>query len=484
MKIGVSNFDERVDKGIADSFMRGAVSSAQGRFRDGRLNAAEELGEWEKWRELGEEIRTHTLNNLDYYLDLLSENIAKRGGHVFFAETAEEANEYITNVIKKKKGKKVAKSKSMVSEEISLNDALEKAGCDVVETDLGEWILQVDDHDPPSHIVTPALHKNKEQIRDVFRDKLGYTKTEKPEELALFAREQLRKEFLAADIGITGCNFAIADTGTITLVTNEGNARMVTTLPKTQITVMGMERIVPSWGDMEVLVSMLTRAAVGQKLTSYITALTGPRDDGDVDGPEEFHLVIVDNGRSKMLGSEFQEALHCIRCAACINVCPVYRHVGGHSYGSIYPGPIGAVISPVLGGYDDYKELPYASTLCAACTEACPVKIPLHELLIKHRQNIVEKEGKAPLFEQLSMKAFRMGTASPSMYNIGSRLAPKVLAPFVKDGKISSGPGPLKNWTGIRDFPEPNKERFRDWFKNRNKSNRGENNHEARNNSK
>jgi L-lactate dehydrogenase complex protein LldF len=475
MKIGSEQFEKRVSKGISDAFMRGAVSSAQGRFRTGRLREAEELGDWEKWRDLGEEIRSHTLENLDYYLDQLAENVTKRGGNVFFAQTAEEANEYITNIIKEKDGKKVVKSKSMVSEEISLNDALEKAGCEVVETDLGEWILQVDDHDPPSHIVTPALHKNKEQIRDVFHKKLGYSKSEKPEELALFAREQLRKEFLSADIGITGCNFAIADTGSVTLVTNEGNARLVTSLPKTQITVMGMERIVPSWGEMEVLVSMLTRAAVGQKLTSYITALTGIKDEGDVDGPEEFHLVIVDNGRSKILGTEFQEALHCIRCAACINVCPVYRHVGGHSYGSIYPGPIGAVISPLLGDYEDYKELPYASSLCAACTEACPVKIPLHDMLLKHRQNIVEKEKMTTTLENLSMKAFRMGTSSPSMYNAGTRVLPTMMSPFVKGDHIEKGPGPLKDWTSLRNFPAPSKNRFRDWYKSRGKEGKGEN---------
>lgn len=469
IKIGSAPFKERVQQGINDSFMRGAVSSAQGRFRTRKQDAAEELGNWEEWRKHGEEIRQHTLEHLDYYLELLSENVSKRGGHVFFAQTAEEANEYITNVIKKKNAKKIVKSKSMVTEEISLNHALMDVGCEVVESDLGEWILQVDDWDPPSHIVVPALHKNRHQIRDVFHKKFGYDKSEKPEELGLFAREMLRKEFLAAEVGITGCNFAIAESGTVTLVTNEGNARMVTTLPKTQITVMGMERIVPSWEEMEVLVSLLTRSAVGQKLTSYITALTGPKQEGDVDGPEEFHLVIIDNGRSKILGTEFKQILQCIRCAACINACPVYRHVGGHSYGSIYPGPVGAVLTPLLEGYEEYKELPYASTLCAACTEACPVKIPLHELLIKHRQNIVEKYGKAPVFENLSMKAFRMGTASPTMYNIGSKLAPKMLSSFVKEDKISSGPGPLKNWTDIRDFPAPNKERFRDWMKKREK---------------
>lgn len=472
VKIGEGSFQERVNQGLLDEFMRGAVSSAQGRFRSGRLNAAEELGDWEDWRSLGEEIRTHTLNHLDYYLEQLSDNVSKRGGHVFFARTSDEANEYVKKVVQSKNGRKVVKSKSMVTEEIGLNQALEEEGCEVVETDLGEWILQLDDHDPPSHIVTPALHKNREQIKEVF-EKRGYKESSIPKELAAFARKQLRRDFLSADIGITGCNFAIAESGTITLVTNEGNARLVSSLPKTQITVMGMERIVPTWAEMEVLVSMLTRAAVGQKLTSYITALTGPKQKGDVDGPEEFHLVIVDNGRSDILGTEFQSALHCIRCAACINVCPVYRHVGGHSYGSIYPGPIGAVLTPLLDGYQNHKDLPYASSLCAACTEACPVKIPLHELLIKHRQNIVA-EGLTPLGERLAMKGFQIWGGSSSLYKVGEMLASPVLMPFTKHGKIENGPRPLKGWTDSRDFPAPSSQSFRDWFKHRTKGGTGD----------
>lgn len=464
IKISDKNFKNRMSDGIQDDFMRGAVRDAQERLHNNRLLAADQLGNWEEWRSLGEEIRQNVLANLDYYLYQLSENVAKRGGHVFFAQTAEEAQEYIKDVVIKQNGKKVVKSKSMVTEEISLNECLEEAGCEVVETDLGEYILQIDDHDPPSHIVAPALHKNKEQIRDVFTEKIGYSKSEKPEELAAYAREMLRKEFLSADVGITGCNFAIAESGSIGLVTNEGNARMVTTLPKTQITVMGMERIVPTYDEFEVLVSLLTRSAVGQRLTSYVTALTGPRESGEVDGPEEFHLVIVDNGRSNILGTEFQPVLQCIRCAACINVCPVYRHIGGHSYGSIYPGPIGAVLTPLLGGYEEYKELPYASSLCGACTEACPVKIPLHELLHKHRQVIIEREGKAPVSEKLMMKAFGLGAASSGLYGFGSKIASAAVKPFVKDNRITKGPGPLKAWTEIRDFPAPNKERFRDWF--------------------
>ncbi|MBY0221883.1 LutB/LldF family L-lactate oxidation iron-sulfur protein [Mammaliicoccus sciuri] len=464
MKFSTKNFTDRTKDNISDDFMRKAVAGAQERLHGRRLDAAEELGNWEEWRSHGEEIRQHVLENLDFYLHQLSENVAERGGRVFFAKTAEEASVYIRDVVEKKEGKKVVKSKSMVTEEINLNSVLEEAGCEVIETDLGEYILQVDDHDPPSHIVAPALHKNRDQIRDVFAEKLDYNKTSKPEELALHAREKLRKEFLAADIGITGCNFAIAETGSISLVTNEGNARLVSALPKTQITVMGMERVVPSFEEFEVLVSLLTRSAVGQKLTSYVTALTGPRGEGDVDGPEEFHLVIVDNGRSEILGTEFQSVLQCIRCAACVNVCPVYRHIGGHSYGSIYSGPIGAVLSPLLGGYDDFKELPYASTLCGACTDACPVKIPLHELLHQHRQVIVEEEGRAPISERLAMKAFGIGASSNPLYSMGAKVASTAMRPLTKNDRISKGPGPLKEWTDLREFPAVGNQRFRDWF--------------------
>ncbi|WP_018924430.1 LutB/LldF family L-lactate oxidation iron-sulfur protein [Salsuginibacillus kocurii] len=469
MKIGDRSFDKRVEKGLSDTHMRETVRGAQGRLHTNKAKAEEELGNWEDWRTLSEEIRAHTLENLDYYLEQLSENVVKNGGHVYFAETPEEANAYVEEIAAKKEAKKIIKSKSMVTEEISMNEALEKQGCEVIESDLGEYILQIDDHDPPSHIVAPALHKNKEQIRETFERLKGYDKSADPSELTQFAREQLREEFLEADIGITGVNFAVAESGSISLVTNEGNARLATTIPKTQISVMGMERIVPTWEELDVMVNMLCRSAVGQKLTSYITGLTGPREEGDLDGPEEFHLVIVDNGRSNILGTAFQSALHCIRCAACINVCPVYRHVGGHSYGSIYPGPIGAVLSPLLEGYEDHKELPYASSLCAACTDACPVKIPLHEHLIEHRKIIAEEEKKTSLGETYAMKGFGIAASSPGLFNMATKTAPLMFSPFSKEGTINKGPGPLGGWTDVRSFPAPEKERFRDWFKNRKK---------------
>jgi len=468
MKTSDEQFKERVETNLNDTFMRGAISAAQARFQTRRQARVEELGNWEEWRAHGEEIRKHVLENLDAYLYELSENVAKRGGHVFFAKTKEEASNYIKNIAIQKEAKKIVKSKSMVTEEINLNAALEEAGCKVVETDLAEFILQLNDHEPPSHIIVPSLHKNRHQIREIFA-KVGYDKSEQPEEMALFARKTLRQEYLTADIGITGCNFAIAESGTVTLVTNEGNADLVSALPKTQIVVMGMERIVPTFEEMEVLVSLLTRSSVGQRLTSYVTLLTGPKGENETDGPEEFHLVIVDNGRSKILGTEFQPILQCIRCAACVNVCPVYRHVGGHTYGSIYSGPIGAVLSPLLGGYEDFKELPYASSLCGACTEVCPVKIPLHQLLHLHRQKIVEQEGKAPISERLIMKAFGLGASTSPLFNVATKVASPIMSPFVKDDKITSGPGPLKAWTEVRDFPAPNKESFRHWMKQRQK---------------
>lgn len=470
MKTSGEGFKERVADGVQDRAMREAVTSAQGRLQARRAAAVEELGDWEKWRELGEDIRRHTLEHLDTYLGQLSERVTGRGGHVFFAFTKEEAAQYIRQVVQSKQATKVVKSKSMVTEEIEMNQALEQIGCEVLESDLGEYILQVDDHEPPSHIVAPALHLSKEKIRDVFADKLGYAQTEDPAELTKFVRERLRAKFLEAEVGVTGCNFAIADTGSICLVTNEGNADLVAAIPKTHIVVMGMERVVPTMEELDVLVGLLCRSAVGQKLTSYVSVV-GPRGEYEVDGPEEFHLVIVDNGRSAILGSPFRQVLQCIRCAACINVCPVYRHIGGHSYGSIYPGPIGAVLSPLLGGYDDYEELPYASSLCAACTEVCPVKIPLHELLRRHRQVMVEDEGRAPFFEKVAMKGFGKGASSPALYKWGTKLAPAALSPFTADERVAKGlglaMGPLKHWLHIRELPAPSKERFRDWFKKR-----------------
>ncbi|WP_102691744.1 LutB/LldF family L-lactate oxidation iron-sulfur protein [Rummeliibacillus pycnus] len=468
IKISNNRFKDIVHSNLQDQFMRSSMSGAQDGLRLSRLKIINELGDWEEWRSHGEEIRKHVLENLDYYLNELSDNVEKLGGYVYFAETAEEANRYIEDVARKKKAKKVVKSKSMVTEEIGLNKHLEAIGIEVVETDLAEVILQMDNNDPPSHIITPALHKSKEDIRKIFMEKLNYTKTSDPTELARHVRETKRDDFFTADIGITGCNFAIAESGSVGIVTNEGNDRLTTTIPKTQITVMGMERIVPTFEEFEVLVTLLIRSAIGQNITSYVSVLSGPKRMEDVDGPEEFHLVIVDNGRSKILGTEFQSILHCIRCAACINVCPVYRHIGGQAYNSIYPGPIGIVLSPLLGGYDDFKDLPYASSLCGACSQACPVKIPLHQLIHKQRQVLVEELDEVPIQEEVLYKTFGLGGASNVLYTTSTKMISSLMKTFIKDKKyISKGFGPIKEWTSNRDFPIPKSERFRDWFENR-----------------
>ncbi|WP_162048240.1 LutB/LldF family L-lactate oxidation iron-sulfur protein [Vibrio taketomensis] len=468
MKTSNENFKQRIDVHMKDEFMLKSVANAQERMFANRQIAADRLGNWEQWREMGMDIRNHVLENLDYYLHQLSEKVLDNGGHVFFAKTAKEATDYIEGILKAKNAKKVVKSKSMVTEEIGVNQMIQRNGCEVIETDLGEYILQVDDCDPPSHIVVPALHKNRTQIKDIFKDKLNYQGSEDPEEMTRFVRQHIRHDFLEADIGITGCNFAVAESGTVALVTNEGNARMATTLPKTHIAVMGMERMVPTFEELDIVISLLCRSAVGLPLTGYVTALTGPRENDQCDGPEEFHLVIVDNGRSEILGSEFRDILRCVRCAACVNTCPAYRHIGGQAYGSIYSGPIGAVLSPLLGGYDDFKELPYACSLCKACHDVCPVKIPLSDLLLKHREKM-GKEGITPVSERAVVKGFTIVNATPLVWNLGVKAGAVIGGKLIKNGKLPFSLGAIGKWTQARDLPQPDGESFRSWFESRNK---------------
>ncbi|WP_318449539.1 LutB/LldF family L-lactate oxidation iron-sulfur protein [Photobacterium leiognathi] len=468
MKTSNQKFKDRIHVKMKDESMRAAVANAQERMFKNRAIAAEKLGNWEEWREMGMDIRNHVLENLDYYLQQLSDNVEKNGGHVYFAATAEDATNYIEKIIQQKNAKKVVKSKSMVTEEIGMNHVIQRNNCEVIETDLGEYILQVDDCDAPSHIVVPALHKNRTQIRDVFNKKLGYEGSSDPEEMTRFVREHIRHDFLEAEIGITGCNFAIAESGTVTLVTNEGNARLATSLPKTHIAVMGMERIVPTFEEFDIVASLLCRSAVGLPLTGYVTALTCPREEGNCDGPEEFHLVIVDNGRSKILGSEFRSILRCVRCAACVNTCPAYRHIGGQSYGSIYSGPIGAVLSPLLGGYEDFKDLPNACSLCRACHDVCPVKIPLSDLLLKHRQIMGEEKITDPM-ERASVSGFSFVNAHPALWDKTVKIGAIVAGKLIKDGQLPFKVGLLNAWTQTRDLPTPSGESFRSWFKNKNK---------------
>lgn len=462
LKTSNTQFKERLRTQIQDPIMRKAVADAQERIGNNRQKMIDELGCWEEWRARAEQIRQHVLNNLDAYLYQLSEKVTQNGGHVFFAKTKEEATNYILKIAKEKNAKKIVKSKSMVTEEIGMNLTLQNAGISVIETDLGEYILQLG-NEPPSHVVVPAIHKNRHQIRDILYQHLGYDGADTPEAMTLFIREKIRQDFLDAEVGITGCNFAVAETGSVCLVTNEGNARLCTTLPKTHIAVMGMERIAPTFEEVDVLITMLARSAVGARLTGYNTWLTGPRKKGEVDGPEEFHLVIVDNGRSDILGSKFHDVLRCIRCGACINTCPAYRHIGGHGYGSIYPGPIGAVISPLLGGYDDFKDLPYACSLCTACNTVCPVKIPLAQLIQKHRQVIAES-NMTPSIERRITKVFNYINSHPNLWKVGMITGAKT-AKLLTTKTAPITIHALKAWTEARDLPSVDEESFRSWFK-------------------
>ncbi|MBN6188118.1 iron-sulfur cluster-binding protein [Aneurinibacillus sp. BA2021] len=463
MSVQPVEFLGRVHKALWDEQLRKAVPFTQDRLRDGRFQAAQELGNIEEWRELAAQIRMHTIENLDSYLEQVATQVEANGGHVHFAATAADAVAQVLQIAQEKNARSIIKSKSMVTEEIHLNSHLEAQGIRVVESDLGEYIIQLAG-ETPSHLIAPAIHKTRSQVAELFSQVAGRTLSEETEVLCQFAREELRREFLEADIGISGCNFAVAESGTVVLISNEGNARLTTTLPKVHIAIMGMERLVPTWEELDAVVSMLTRSATGQKISVYMTALSGPRRPEDTDGPEEFHLIILDNGRSDILGTAYQEVLKCIRCGACLNVCPVYRHIGGHAYGGVYSGPIGAVLTPLLQGYEEWGDLPYASSLCGACTEVCPVKIPLHDLLIEHRKDEVE-QGHTGWQEKLAFKGFGYIMTHPSLYDKAVRTSHAATGWWAKDGVIEKGPGPLAGWTSVRDLPQPAKQSFREWWK-------------------
>jgi L-lactate dehydrogenase complex protein LldF len=452
---------ERVHNSLGDEFLRKAVRFTVERLRKGKALSASKLGRWEEWRERGEAVRRHAIANLDYYLAEFVKNARARGTQVHFAADGEEALSIALEIAKKRGAKLVAKSKSMVSEELHFNQRFASQDIECVETDLGEWIVQLAG-EIPSHIILPAIHKNRAQIRELFEKDGAQGLSLETSDLAGYARKRLREMFLKADIGMTGCNFAVAETGSVAIFTNEGNGRMVTTLPGTHLVLMGMERIVPALADLELMANLLPRSATGQKLTTYLSVMQGPCQAGELDGPEEVHVIILDNGRSRQLGDpEFQDLLNCIRCGACLNVCPVYAQVGGHAYNSPYSGPIGAVLTPRLKEDKASAELANASSLCGACTEACPVKIPLHDMLVHLRRKNVEA-GFAPKAEGLAFggfgwvfgKAWRYRTAF-SLARLGNKLAPWM-------AKLMPG---MKAWSRHRVPPKPAKQSFREWWR-------------------
>jgi L-lactate dehydrogenase complex protein LldF len=437
---------------LADAHIQQALDDSTDRLRSHRLSAWEGLADIEALRERAHAIRMEVVDDLQGHVDRFTVALEARGGHVFFARTAEEASAYVAEVCTRAGAKLAAKSKSMATEEIGLNAALEAVGVTPVETDLGEYILQLaGEH--PVHIVAPAIEKTAEQVAELLTAVDGEPVPAELEALTAAARRQLRETFLQADVGITGANFGVSSTGSVCLVTNEGNGRMVSSLPRVHVAIMGMERLVPTTADLAVLLRLLARSGTGQKLTVYTTLITGPRRPGEEDGPEEQHVVILDNGRTNLLHGRYREMLACIRCGACLNVCPVYRKTGGAAYGPVYSGPMGAVLLPLLVGLGEAPSLPHASSLCGACTEACPVKIPLHELLLDLRRDLVD-EGVAPWWERLGFWAWSWAWSSVWGYRLVTR--------FARLGQPLAGlAGPGRVWSAGRALPRFGR-RFRD----------------------
>lgn len=452
------DFKHDVKVALANQRLVLAMDKATRRQDTGRRTSLPELPDPLAARNLAARIKDHTLQNLDKYLAQLSDSVRKVGGHVHFAATGEQANAIIEQIAAQAKVRTIIKSKSMVSEEIHLDDHLIAAGFDVVETDLGEYIIQIDG-DKPSHLVTPVIHKTKEDIAELFQRKLGIPYTTDPEALTAAARKILREKFRIADMGITGVNFAVAETGTVCIVTNEGNGRFCASRPRVVVSLMGLEKVIPRMKDLALFLKLLAKSATGQRITCYTNLITGPRRPGDTDGPEEFHLVILDRGRTSVLGSEYRSALRCIRCGACLNACPVYRKIGGHAYGSVYPGPIGKLVTPLLSGLVPFENLPQASSLCGACLDACPVRIDIPAMLIAMR-NDLRKLGRAPFTFRVGFKFWKLGMKSRFLYRMGAKMARWYMALKAKNGWISKLPAQGKVWTDQRDFPAPAKKPF------------------------
>ena len=461
--IGFEEYSEHVPPGIPL-----AVQQATNRFVIGRAARVAELPQWEELRQIGSDIRLHTIENMDVYLTRLEEKVLAAGGHVHWAETAEEANQIVLQIARENNVTTAVKSKSMATEEIGLNHALEQAGIQAIETDLGEYIIQLAGTGP-SHIIVPAVHLKKEDVAEIFSEKLDLEAPSDPVELARIAREVLREKFLEAEMGISGGNFLIAETGTLVLVTNEGNGRMVTTMPDLHVAVVGIDKVIPDWESLTVFLKLLARSATGQKLSTYTQFITGPRREEGEFGPKEFHLVLLDNGRSHVLKDPVgREVFKCIRCGACANVCPVYKNVGGFAYGWFISGPIGAILSPQMLGTQTARELPYASTLCGACADVCPVKIPIPTILRHLRRRVAEGDEIASTTLPASVRAAAglasLALAQNWMYRLGTRLLPAVMSIFRRGDWISYAPYPLSRWTKGRPLP-PFTAGFRSWWR-------------------
>jgi L-lactate dehydrogenase complex protein LldF len=452
MAIATLPFYERVEDALQDATLQTALGRAGPGFTAKKNYALSLLIDSDHLRDQARAIRAKALARLDEMLEQLAENVEARGGRVCWAEDGAAARRYILELARSRNVRTIVKSKSMASEEIQLNHALEESGLEVIETDLGEYIIQLAG-ETPSHIIAPAVHKTREQVGALFCDHLGVSYTEDIPTMTRTARQALRQQFLRADMGISGVNFGVAASGAMALVENEGNGRLTTTTPRIHVAVMGIERVVETGDDLGVMLQVLARSATGQKLSVYTTIISGPAREDEPDGPEEFHLILLDNGRSEILGGAYAEALMCIRCGACLNACPVYQTIGGHAYGGVYSGPIGAVLTPLLQpDLTDVHELPQASSLCGACQTACPVRIAIPDMLLRLRADAVAA-GRAKTIEKIAIGGWRQSMSNPALYRAGGKLAALGTHMLGSNGRIGWLPPPLDRWTKRRDFP-------------------------------
>jgi L-lactate dehydrogenase complex protein LldF len=458
------DFLNAAGQALADPPLQAALVRLTDTLMAGNRRGYATLADSSALRDHAKRIKEHALAHLDRYLTQLEAAVERRGGRVHWAATADDARRIIVEIARSANCRRVVKSKSMTTEEVHLNPALLAAGLEVTETDFGEFIIQLAG-ERPSHLVAPAVHHTRESIARILSQHCGETLPAEAGALAQAGRRLLREKFARADMGVTGANFVVAETGTIVLVSNEGNARLTTTCPRVHVALAGIEKVIPRWADLPVFLKLLARAATGQTLSVYTTFITGPRRPGEADGPDEFHLVLLDNGRSRVLATPFRESLQCIRCGACLNACPVYRRIGGHAYGGVYSGPIGSILTPLYDSVATNPHLPHASSLCGACQAACPVKINIPHMLIGLREMQARGKARKRPLEWLAYALSAAVLARPWLYRLALWAGRLALRPFARDGWLRRLPGPGAAWTAARDFPAPAARAFRDRWK-------------------
>lgn len=463
MNAPAKEFKGQATRLTADLRHRGLIQTALRKYEAVRDKTRSAYQDWESARQTAAQTKWDAVNHLDSYLQQFAEKLESRGAKVHWAGNAQEAREIILGILRDNKVRSLVKAKSMTSEEIHLNDAVEAAGIEVVESDLGEFIMQLK-KEPPYHIVFPAMHLTRGEISDLFQRELGSNPTDSPEELTMIARRVLRQKYIQADAGLTGANFAIAETGMISITENEGNARLTGALPRLMISLVGIEKVLPRLEDLALFLPMLAAVGTGQALSCYNSFYGGPRQPGEIDGPEQFHVVLLDNRRSELLAdAEQRDSLHCIRCGGCLNVCPIFRNVGGHTYGTTYSGPIGSVITPHLRGLQDWKHLSYASSLCGACTQICPVKIDLHHHLLQNRRNA--SAAKPSFAEKKAFQIFAFIMRRPWLYGLVGKFGRigQIFHPLFKGTRLD----PAYSWTRTRDLPPIAPQTFREYWRTR-----------------